>query len=624
MPKHLHIFLLIACCLVISANADAQTRDASRVELVQADEGWRLLRGGEPYAIKGAGGDWVASGGEVDPLLRELVAAGGNSIRTWGVGPETKTLLDQAHELGLTVSVGLWLGHERHGFDYTDMDQVAEQLAMVREAVLAYKDHPAMLAWGIGNEMEGYEQGDNAAIWSHVEACAAMVKRLDPHHPTMTVIAEVGGRKVEAIHKLCPSIDIVGINSYAGGASLPKRYAKAGGSKPYIVTEFGPPGAWETQATDFGAPPELTSTAKAEVYTEVYRALAADTQNCLGSYVFLWGSKVEATTTWFGMYLSDGSKLAAVDAMTQAWSGKTPGDLCPVIRGLSIDGSYEMKPGASVTLKLDATDPEGKPISVKWELMRDSTTYLTGGDKVDAPRAFPGNIVSSGGGEASLMLPDEPGIYRVYAIVKDPAGNAAVANLPLSAGPDEQSAAAKQAIKPGQPLKLPVAVYSEGGQKVPWIPAGYMGNTEAVKVDLGHVDNPKAGVSCIKLSYTEAGDWAGVVWQDPINDWGDLEGGYDLSGAVALEFWARGDRGGEVVNFGFGVLGRDKKHPDSGQGELKELRLTDEWGRYRIEIGKDVDMRRIKTGFFWSLAGQGRPVTFYLDEVRYVAEAEKD
>lgn len=614
-----YLTILIAClgvCFAASmASADeARQTQAIPVEVKKTPAGWQLLRDGKPYDVKGAGGDSYDT-------MKLLVASGANSIRTWGVGPETKALLDKAHEHGVTVTVGIWLGHERHGFDYNDFDQVSEQFEKVRAAVLAYKDHPAVLAWGIGNEMEGYEEGDNPAIWSHVEACAAMIKRLDPHHPTMTVIAEIGGRKVESIHKLCPSIDIVGINSYAGGTSLPKRYIKAGGNKPYIVTEFGPPGAWESSTTDFGAPNELSSNTKADFYASVYESLKADTTNCLGSYAFLWGNKVEATTTWFGMFLPDGSKLSAVDTMTKAWSGKSPADLSPSINKITIDGNYEKVPGAKVRIKLDATDAEGKPLKVSWKLMRDSITYLTGGDKVDAPPVFPDNILSSSNSSCELVLPDKGGIYRVYAIVKDPAGNAAVANVPLYAGPDPDAVQPDVAeMKPGQRLDLPAAVYTEGGLKVPWIPSGYMGNTEAINLDQGYVKNPRSGVSCIKVTYKAADKWAGVVWQDPLNDWGDKAGGYDLRGAKALEFWARGEQGGEIVDFGFGVLGRDKKFYDSGKGELSKVKLTDQWRRYRIELGKDVDLQRIKTGFYWSLAGQGEAVTFYLDDIRYVTE----
>lgn len=614
------VFLLLTGLYVVLASRGAIAQ-AVPVELKQTAQGWQLLRDGKPYVLKGAGADLQlqADGGAAS--MQRLVDAGGNSIRTWGTDEKTKALLDLAHAKGLTVTVGLWLGHERHGFDYTDLDQVAEQKAQVRKAVLELKDHPAVLAWGVGNEMEGYEQGDNAAIWSHVESVAAMIKRLDPNHPTMTVIAEIGGRKLESIHRLCPSIDIVGINSYAGAASLPQRYAKSEIAKPYIVTEFGPAGQWEVDSTPFGAPIELTSTQKAPVYAKVYNTLAADKKNCLGSYAFLWGAKVEATTTWFGMFLPDGSKLAAVDAMTQAWSGAPPANLSPRINALAVKGSYDAEPGAKVRLALDADDPEGKPLKVKWSLFAESSTYFTGGDKMKTPPSFPDLITASSNAGCTLTLPDKPGVYRVYAVVKDPAGHAAVANVALSAGVAPKSTDPVAAeIQPGQAVDLPVVVFAEGGQKVPWIPAGYMGNTTAIKMDQGWVNQPKAGVSCIKASYLVADEWAGVVWQDPINDWGDLAGGYDLTGATALEFWARGERGGEVVSFGFGVLGADKKYPDSGSAELKGVKLTKDWRKYRIELDDQTDMRRIKSGFYWTLAGQGKPVTFYLDDIQYLAE----
>ncbi|MEM9020356.1 MAG: hypothetical protein AAGC44_07310 [Planctomycetota bacterium] len=604
-------YLLFSAALLPLATAQAEP---VRVEVQQTEDGWRLLRGGEPFQIKGAGGD---------QYLDQLVAAGGNSIRTWGVGPETRDLLDEAHRRGLTVTVGVWLGHERHGFDYNNLDQVAEQFAQVRAAVEQHKDHPALLAWGIGNEMEGFAEGDNPAIWSHVEACAALVKRLDPNHPTMTVIAEVGGRKVESIHVLCPSIDIVGINSYAGGASIPKRYVAAGGTKPYIVTEFGPAGAWEVGLNDFGAPYELTSSAKAGAYADVYRALATD-PNCLGSYAFLWGSKVEATTTWFGMFLADGSRLGAVDAMTRAWSGQSPDDLCPVIDSLELAEDYEQQPGARITVALSAVDPEGSELSVEWSLMRDSTTYLTGGDFVEAPPSYPEHIVSSDTKGCTLTLPEEYGVFRVYAVVRDEAGNAAIANLPLFAGNDPDAPAdggvSAAPMTPGRAAQLPMSVYTDADAASPWIASGYMGNARQIVMDPNHTQAPRSGQTCLRVQYRAPDEWGGVVWQDPPNDWGDLAGGFDLRGATALEFWARGAQGGEVVSFGFGVLGSDKPFADSGSGSLEEVKLTDDWRRYRVEIGSSVDLQRIKTGFFWTVAGQGEPIIFYLDDIRFIQD----
>ena len=203
--------MLLAGALGASMLAHAE---AIPVELRQTDDGWQLLRGGEPYFIKGAGG----SGS-----LEELAAAGANSVRTWSTDGAGE-ILDRAHALGLTVTVGIWLGHERHGFDYSDESQVREQFERARKAVLRYRDHPALLMWGIGNEMEGFEDGDNPAIWKAVNDVAALVKELDPHHPTMTVTTFVHGERIDFVHHRSPAIDIHGVNAY-GAASIVTRFS---------------------------------------------------------------------------------------------------------------------------------------------------------------------------------------------------------------------------------------------------------------------------------------------------------------------------------------------------------------------------------------------------------------
>ena len=87
--------------------------------------------------------------------------------------------------------------------------------------------------------------GKNGAVWTAINSLSVMVHQLDPAHPTMTVVAEIGGDKVKNIHALCPEIDIIGINSYGGAVSLGERYRKLGGTKPYLLTEYGPAGIWE-------------------------------------------------------------------------------------------------------------------------------------------------------------------------------------------------------------------------------------------------------------------------------------------------------------------------------------------------------------------------------------------
>jgi hypothetical protein len=164
---------------------------------------------------------------------------------------------------------------------------------------------------------------------------------------------------------------------------------------------------------------------------------------------------------------------------------------------------------------------------------------------------------------------------------------------------------------------LPFTVYDEkGSTNNHYLPSGWMGNTKGLKMDLGCTNNPHGGKTCFRFEYNESADWAGIVWQDPANDWGEQPGGWNLTGAKKLTLWARGEKGGEIVSFKFGILGADKKHPDSAGGELEEITLAKDWTQYTIDLaGKDLTC--IKTGFAWTLRGQGQPVTFYLDDIRF-------
>lgn len=590
---------LLLCAVIAAMPAPARAAGGPvRVQVVREGDGWRLLRDGRPYVIKGAGG-----GGS----LELLAASGANSIRTWGadsLGP----LLDRAQRLGLTVTVGFWLGHERHGFDYSNREQVAEQYERVREGILRYRDHPAVLAWAIGNEMEGFADGGNPAIWAAVESLAVLAHRLDPGHPTMTVTADIGGKRVDGVHRLCPNIDIMGINSYGGARSLPERYRKAGGTRPYVVTEYGPPGTWEIGRDAWGAVEELSSTRKAGFYRDTYARLAADSAACLGSYAFTWGAKQEATATWYGMLLPDGSRLAAADAMAELWSGRAPANRCPVIDSLTLAPSGEVEPGATVRVKLAAGDPEGDALTVEWALRADPISYETGGDQRPAPRRYRESIMKEGPGGAELRMPGRAGAYRVSVVVRDGHGGAAVANLPLHV----RGATGSQPI--ADVVDLPFVVVGDSAAAA-YAPSGWMGDFASLTMDAGSREQPRSGGTCTKFAYVRPDGWTGVVWQDPPNDWGDRAGGFELSGATRLAFWVRGATGGERVKFGFGIVGKDKAFHDTASGE-REITLTPDWRRVEISL-RGKSLRRIKSGFWWTLAGQGAPVTFYLDDVRY-------
>lgn len=117
-----------------------------------------------------------------------MIAIGANSFRTWGVD-NAKQVLDEAHKRGLTVMLGLWLQHERHGFDYDNKMKVKQQLDYFKTVINQYKDHPALLLWGIGNELD--LDYTNPNVWYAVQDIAKYAHQVDPNHPTSTVTARL-------------------------------------------------------------------------------------------------------------------------------------------------------------------------------------------------------------------------------------------------------------------------------------------------------------------------------------------------------------------------------------------------------------------------------------------------
>ena len=99
-------------------------------------------------------------------------------------------MLDRALKNGLYVTMGLEMARERHGFNYDDPAAVAAQLAEVKAEVLKYKDHPALLLWGIGNELN--LNAKNPKVWDAVNEISKMIHQVDTNHPTMTMLAGIG------------------------------------------------------------------------------------------------------------------------------------------------------------------------------------------------------------------------------------------------------------------------------------------------------------------------------------------------------------------------------------------------------------------------------------------------
>lgn len=400
----------------------------SKVEIRSNAEGaFQLIRNGEPYYINGAGGT---------VKLEELKNYGGNSIRTWGIQDDTDKVLDEAHKLGLTVCFGIWMGQERQGFDYTNEDAVKAQLEEFRRVVRKYKDHPAILLWGVGNEMD--LEYSNFDVWKHLEDICQMIKEEDPNHPTMAVTAGLDVAEVKLINKYTPSLDILGVNTYGDISYLPKAIQMYGWTKPYIVAEWGPYGYWEVEKTNWGAAIEETSTEKAVTYGKSLEAILSDKTNCLGSYVFLWGNKQEHTATWFNLFLESGEQTEVMDILIRAWSGKEPKNRAPNITDFKLAGkvateNITFSPGENATASVNSVDPDGDRLTYIWQIVPESTDKKSGGDAEIAPKPLRGIFRRNTRrlNQVNFEVPRKPGQYRLFIYIFDGNKNVATGNIPF-------------------------------------------------------------------------------------------------------------------------------------------------------------------------------------------------
>jgi hypothetical protein len=415
------LFLLyFSTCQIPSKNHEGE------YQIEEKDGHWILLKDGSPYYIKGAvAGDYFGK-------IKEY---GGNSVRIWGNYEER---LNKAQEHGLTVMVSLPVSAERYGMDWDDTVMVEKNIQEVMSVVEKFKDHPAVMLWALGNEIDWIPPGIpyNKKLWDWIEHMAVKIKEIDQKHPVMTVVGNSDfEQKTKEIASKCPNLDLIGLNLY-GDFSNETAIIRDHWKKPYTVTEWGPHGHWQRPYTEWKAPLEESSSEKAASYHHNYtQVIQKDKTHGLGSYVFLWGQKQEITHTWYGMFSKDGLESESVGVMHALWSGTAPRNTAPKVKELFIDGkprqlNFYLDIGKSYTAFLDASDAEDD-LTFHWEIKKevDPAPYAGQGE---IP-AEPIQDLIDDPGKATILFktPKEEGAYRLFAYAFDGNGHWAYANFPF-------------------------------------------------------------------------------------------------------------------------------------------------------------------------------------------------
>lgn len=134
-----------------------------------------------------------------------------------------------------------------------------------------------------------------------------------------------------------------------------------------------------------------------------------------------------------------------------------------------------------------------------------------------------------------------------------------------------------------------------------FVPSGAMGdagNGEAfltISSVAQSIDGNTQVATC--FSYTRGDEgWAGVYWQHPEDNWGN-DPGMNLQGALSIKFFAKGQSGGEIVEFFSG--GVNGKHSDSYRVSTGKVPLNTDWTEYDLSL-KGEDLSSVIGGFGWS------------------------
>ena len=81
------------------------------------------------------------------------------------------------------------------------------QVERVKREVLKYKNHPALIIWAIGNELN--LNAKNPRVWNAVNEISRMIHEVDPHHLTTTTLAGFNNDLARDLQQRAPDLDLI-------------------------------------------------------------------------------------------------------------------------------------------------------------------------------------------------------------------------------------------------------------------------------------------------------------------------------------------------------------------------------------------------------------------------------
>jgi hypothetical protein len=455
---------------------------------------WQLTVDGAPYVVKGL--TWGPPVAEAASRMPDLRSMGVNTVRTWGTDGTTQPLLDAAAANGIKVINGFWLqpgGGPGSGgcVNYvTDSTYRSNMLTEFSRWVTAYKSHPGVLMWNVGNEsvlgMQNCFTGSElaaqrAAYVQFVNQVARQIHGIDPDHPVTSTDAWTGAWPYYKAN--APDLDLYAVNSYNAVCDVRQDWINGGYTKPYIVTEAGPAGEWEVPNDANGVPAEPTDVQKGDGYARAWNCVTGHTGVALGATLFHYGTEGDFGGVWFNLVPNNEKRLSYY-AVRSGYGGTPAANTPPVISSMTLSRTTDVPAGGTFTVTANVSDPNGDPIAYS---MGYNSKYINGSSGIIAA-SFTGT------GPFTVTAPQQLGVWKLYLYARDGRGNIGIETrslrvvAPPVSGTDvargrPTTASSYQATGNGAPFTPALA--TDGNLATRW--ASDWSDPQWIQVDLGAV-----------------------------------------------------------------------------------------------------------------------------------------
>ena len=402
-----------------AARAAAAATTASVVKVTGTQGNWQLTVNGAPYIVKGAAWGPDISSSTVNTYMADVQSLGVNSIRTWGTGTTTQTLLDAAAAKNVRVVMGFWLQQQiAYGTDQPYKDRALRE---IKRWVSTYKDHPGVLMWDVGNEVILFLQdhysgaaleANRVAYAQFVNQVAAEIHALDPNHPVTSTDAWTGAWSYYKTY--APNLDLLAVNAYGAVCSVKNDWIAGAFTRPYIITEWGPQGEWEVPNDANGVPTEPSDLEKRDAYPAAWGCITGHTGVALGGTLFIYGDKEDFGGIWFNLKNPNARRLSYY-SVKQMYAGPSTENTSPQIQSITLSKTANIKVGTTFTVTASVVDPDNDPITYSLKLNSKYINTSTTLSNATYTQTSPGTF--------TVTAPGTAGVWKLYVYASDGKGN---------------------------------------------------------------------------------------------------------------------------------------------------------------------------------------------------------